>query len=340
MSRAIGALAGATAGNPHLQDLLDHCGGVIAAAVGCDGIFLSTADPVTYQFSTLTHVREMPPEMCAPFMHNEFLDDDVNKFAHLSGSGVHVGTLADATFGQVLLSRRYRDIYRPHGFGPELRALLSDGRSCWGYLTLLRGADAPDYSLDDVAVIERMVEPLAVTFRDSLRWPRDTRPRISQPGTITVDLAGTFVSVSDRAKDALDLICAAPVHSVAASTLAHSRGRHAPQPKARLRGSDGTWFTIRGDTVRDTEGRASHASVVIESAPSAHVATIIARACCLSGREETVLGHLARGEGTRDIARALSISPHTVRDHVKGIFDKTGCRSRGELMHRFFALDP
>ena len=56
-------------------------------------------------------------------------------------------------------------------------------------------------------------------------------------------------------------------------------------------------------------------------------------------REEEVLNQLARGASTRDIAGALFISEHTVRDHVKSIFTKTGARSRGELVHRFLALD-
>ncbi len=41
-----------------------------------------------------------------------------------------------------------------------------------------------------------------------------------------------------------------------------------------------------------------------------------------------------RGEPTRAIAGALFISPHTVQDHLKSIFDKIGVRSRSELVGR------
>ena len=37
------------------------------------------------------------------------------------------------------------------------------------------------------------------------------------------------------------------------------------------------------------------------------------------------------------IAAELGLSSHTVRDHVKAIFDKAGVSSRGELVARLFS---
>ena len=70
---------------------------------------------------------------------------------------------------------------------------------------------------------------------------------------------------------------------------------------------------------------------------SADVAPLIVEAYGLTGRELEVTRAIARGLSTAEIAAELYLSPHTVRDHVKALFEKVGVSSRGELVHRVFA---
>ena len=47
-----------------------------------------------------------------------------------------------------------------------------------------------------------------------------------------------------------------------------------------------------------------------------------------------LLGHLVRGVDTRDLARLMFLSQHTVQDHLKSIFAKTSVHSRRTLLAR------
>ena len=53
----------------------------------------------------------------------------------------------------------------------------------------------------------------------------------------------------------------------------------------------------------------------------------------LSARERQVIEHLAGGMSNREIAVALDLSPHTVKNYLFRIFDKLGVSSRTELLY-------
>ena len=82
---------------------------------------------------------------------------------------------------------------------------------------------------------------------------------------------------------------------------------------------------------------AGQVALIIEPAKSADVAPLLVEAYGLTTRELDVTRAIARGLSTSQVADALYLSPHTVRDHVKAIFEKVGVSSRGELVHRVFA---
>ena len=60
--------------------------------------------------------------------------------------------------------------------------------------------------------------------------------------------------------------------------------------------------------------------------------SLIAATYRLTPREHELLHHLASGLSTADVAREMGISLHTVRDHIKNLYRKTGTRSRSDLV--------
>ena len=59
-------------------------------------------------------------------------------------------------------------------------------------------------------------------------------------------------------------------------------------------------------------------------------------ASALTGREREILGWIARGKTSREIATILVVSPYTVRKHVEHILEKLGVSTRSAAVARAF----
>ena len=63
---------------------------------------------------------------------------------------------------------------------------------------------------------------------------------------------------------------------------------------------------------------------------------VFARANGLTPRETELVRQLGDGIDTRQVARRLGVSEHTIQDHLKAIFAKTSTGSRLQLVTRAF----
>ena len=73
-------------------------------------------------------------------------------------------------------------------------------------------------------------------------------------------------------------------------------------------------------------------AVVVEFAPPQNDRPVLLSAYGLTGREADVARLVLRGLSTTAISNTLHISRNTVQDHLKTVFDKTGVRSRRDLV--------
>ena len=99
--------------------------------------------------------------------------------------------------------------------------------------------------------------------------------------------------------------------------------------------ANGAWLTLRASRIGNLLPLTDrNIAVTIESTSPGERLALYVRACGLSSREAELLTHLATGADTRNIARAMCLSEHTVQDHLKSIFTKCDVRNRRTLLTR------
>ena len=307
-------------------------------AVPFDAAFWTTVDPLTLLF-TAPHQEEIPPETVPYFLENEFGADDVNRFAELARDAIGVRTLVQATGGAMESSPRYRDIFRPLGLGDELRAVLRSGDVCWGGLCLHRDAGAP-FTPDEVDYVRRLAPRLAEGIRAGLLGASiEASDPGDAPGLVVLDGEGALLSVTEAGRRWLAALGAPDVErfgvpAALAGLVAPLRGPppadDAPLPRLRTRTLAGRWAVLHASRLPGA-GTDAVAVIIDEPSPS-ELAPVLMMAYGLTGQERTVTSLVCRGLATREIAESLRISPHTVQDHLKAVFEKTGVRSRRELV--------
>jgi DNA-binding CsgD family transcriptional regulator len=329
--------------SPRLRRLVDFDAAVWLATDPATG--LPTAPT---HLDNLAHFGRGP---CERVWELEFLVEDVNLYRDLAGADVPAGALRLSTDDRPARSHRFRDLLRPNGFGDELRAVLrTDGRP-WAVLSLFREAGRPAFSAAERALAGGLSAPLAGAIRDLTRAQgAEQRGPVPGPGLLLFDGRGKLISLNDDAGAWLDELNAdhwdqtddgVRLPMVVLTTLMHARAiaeeREHGQARVRLRGGSGYWIVCHASCLRTVDGEIGETALVIESAPADEVAPIIAEAYELSAREREVTEWIARGASTAQIAEQLVLSPHTVRDYIKAIFEKVGVSSRGELVARLFS---
>jgi DNA-binding CsgD family transcriptional regulator len=240
----------------------------------------------------------------------------------------------------------HRELKGPHGFGDELRAVLVTESGTWGALTLLRERGRPNFGPRESGLVASLSRALAEGIRRAgvLAEVTSGAPGGAEPG-VGVLLLGedNSVELADGTAQAwLEELGGRPVPSVvdAVANRARAAARGAAvggadlPATARVRAASGRWAIARGSVLG--EGSDARTVVTIEPARTPELAPLIADAYELTERERRVTQLVAQGLTTKAIGSRLHLSPYTVQDHLKSIFDKIGVSSRGELVARLF----
>jgi len=314
----------------------------IHALLPVDAIFFATADPATLLF-TGAFQEDPLTDAADEFLDNELGGEDVNTFHSLATNTRHVSTLDLATGGDRTSSTRYREIMAPLGLGDELRAALVTASGCWGYLCLHRAESPYGFTAAEVRLVERVAASLGNGCRLSLAGPGTEGLVAVTPGVVVLHPDYTLAAITGEAERLLAHFAdyssksgrlPAAIYAAAAClrSIDHGTALALPygSPTVRVRTISGEWLVVHATHLHGSIN--GDIAVIIEPAHPSRNAPLVLSSLGLTPRESEVALLVLRGASTKAISAQLHLSMYTVKDHLKSIFDKTGVRSRRDLV--------
>lgn len=260
----------------------------------------------------------------------------VNRWTALSAPVARLGAQRDQ-------SLVWRDMLAGYGVDDVASVVFRDRFGCWAFLELWRIGPGRPFTDADSELLTAIAGPVTAALR---RCQAGTFGAVPAPpertGPVVLMLSPDLevraqTPETDRYLRALvppdDERRPVPsgAYNVAAQLLAVEAGVDHHPPWARVHLAGGAWLTLRAARIGDAP---ADIAVTIEVASPEERTEVFARASGLSAREAELLRHLVAGADTRHVAERMFLSEHTVQDHLKSIFAKSGIRNRRTLIAR------
>ena len=303
-----------------------------------------TLDPASLLITS--HFNDQMPELPPESLALEYYGDDVNKLSDVARSPSGLSTLHEATGGDPSSSPRWQANIQLGGDQELIVGLITASGDAWGGLGLYREAGAPMFDPDELGFVRAIAPALGEGARRALLLGEATDPEGPEaPGLLVLSsdwevesaTPGVERWVSDLPEGDWDSgKLPSAVLAVAGQALRSAEGRDEPGEVAlaRVLTHSGTWVVLHGATLVSDGTR--RVAVIVEPAHPARIAPLLMSAYGLTQREQEVTRLVLQGESTASIATRLVVSAHTVQQHLKSIFEKTGVRSRRDLVGKVF----
>jgi DNA-binding CsgD family transcriptional regulator len=276
---------------------------------------------------------------------SEYLIEDFNTFASLSRRRVPVSSLDRATRGRPERSTRYRELLVPSGIPHELRAVFVLRGRAWGAVHIARRESSGPFTDADAKTLAQVTTAIAHAIRGSLRFDAARRGEHPEaPGLIVLDPSNAVEMVTPPAYELLAAMrsgastysnSAPPVALLGLASFVRDDRNHAAPSASRVTlPSPIGWITLHASLPDGPQS--GRVAIVLERATGPQSATLRLEVSGVTSREREVATLLARGLSNHEIAETLVLSPHTVQDHIKSLYEKLGVGSRQELVAHVF----
>lgn len=276
----------------------------------------------------------------------EYGHAEPTSFTELARTGVPAVGMQAAMGQDAHRSRRVQELVQDAlGCSDELRVIATVGGQLWGGMAMFR--DSP-YSEDEVEFVSALSRLLARGLRVGLLARLGVEPPATLaaggPTVLVFDadaqLRQASVSGAHRLAELVREADApmpyAVIGSLVAAAWRYAAGETDGLPATRLRLRTGEWVVLHASPLTATDGSTPSVVVTIEEARPPEIVPLVVAAFDLTPRERDVTQLVLHGIDTRKIAATLHLSPHTVQDHLKAIFNKTGVSTRRELVAQVF----
>jgi DNA-binding CsgD family transcriptional regulator len=324
--------------------------------IDCDATCWHTLDPQTGLMTSdapyeLISSGVFTPETASAagerIVASEYFVDDVNTFADLASRRVPVGILSRVTGGRPERSTRYRELLAPAGIPFELRAAFVTRGRCWGAVHIARREHKRDFTEQEADVLAGLTTAIADGIRTSVRFDaaRQAHDR-SAPGLVVLGASNEVELITPPAQELLEAMRSSamtdgsaptPLRALAAFTRRHHAAGADGQPDIVAVPTPSGWITLHASL---PDGRADgQVAIVLERTATPQATALRLEADGVTPREREIATLIAQGRTNPEIAEALFLSPYTVQDHIKSLFEKTGVASRQELVARVFLDD-
>jgi len=342
MERGLERIADVAARGSDLATLWHDAHAIVAPLVPLyQGLCCFSLDPASLLMTS--HVN---PGMYYPLperaLHAEYAVEDVHDMASVARSPSGVSTLHDAAGGDPRQSPRWQANMEMGGDQELLVAVRTKAGATWGCLGLYR--EPGQRLFDDVE--QRFLRAASPILADGVRralliGEAHDPDRPDAPGLLVLDerleiesaTSGAERWINDLPGSSPDGRLPAAVVSVAGQALRTTAG-NGEVSFARVLSESGTWVVLHGAML--SGGNAPRVAVIVEAADPSRITPLLMAAYGLTEREQEIARLVLQGTSTRAIAETLVLSPHTVQEHLKNIFEKTGVRSRRDLVGKVF----
>ena len=283
---------------------------------------------------------EMPEPFPREFFELEYLTADVHDHISVARSEAGISTLHDASGGDPTSSLRWQVNQQLGGDQEMLVALRTAEGATWGMGGFYRDNGRARFDEDEMAFLRAAGPALAEGVRRALVLGEARDPEgPDAPAVIVVASSGEIESATPGVERWLDDLPGADwaggrLGQAITSVMVRALRTAGEIVVARVRTASGVWVVVHGATLVGNGPR--RVAIILEPAHPARLTPLLMSAYGLSEREQEVTRLVLQGESTAGIAERLVVSAHTVQDHLKSVFEKTGVRSRRELVGKVF----